>query len=59
MILEKLKGHQAVWAYPEGWTCVSCGDEFTEKNIDAKDFYAIHTEHGTECLKCIEKGKLK
>lgn len=59
MILEKLKGHQAVWAYPEGWTCVSCGDEFTEKTINAKDFYAIHTEHGTECLKCVEKGKLK
>lgn len=59
MILEKLKGHQAVWAYPEGWSCVNCGDEYTEKTIDAKDFYAIHTEHGTECLKYIEKGKLK
>ena len=57
MILEKLKGYQAVWAYPEGWTCVNCGDEYTEKTIDAKDFYAIHTEHGTECLKCIEKGQ--
>jgi hypothetical protein len=48
MILETLKGYQAVEAYPEGWACVNCGDEYTEKTIDAKDFYAIHTEHGTE-----------
>jgi hypothetical protein len=59
MILEKLRGYQAVEAYPEGWSCVNCGDEYTEKTIDAKDFYAIHTEHGTECLNCIEEEKLK
>jgi len=59
MILEKLRGYQAVQAYPDGWSCVNCGDEYTEKTIDAKDFYAIHTEHGTECLKCIEEEKLK
>ena len=55
MIIEKLNGYQAVEAYPQGWSCVSCGDEYTEKTIDAKDFYAIHTEHGTECLKCINE----
>ena len=57
MILEKIKGVQAVLAYPKGWTCVNCGDEYTEENIDAKDFYVIHTEHGTECLKCVNETK--
>jgi len=55
MVLEILKGHQAVWAYPDGWTCVCCGDEFTEETIDVDDFYVIHTEHGTECMKCAEE----
>lgn len=59
MILEKLKGYQAVEAYPNGWACVNCGDEYTEKTIDAEDFYAIHTEHGTECLKCVNETKQK
>ena len=56
-MLEKIKGLQAVLAYPDGWTCVNCGDEYTEETINANDFYAIHTEHGTECLKCVEGGK--
>ena len=55
MILETLKGYQAVQAYPDGWCCINCGDEYTKKTINAEDFYVIHTEHGTECLKCIEK----
>jgi hypothetical protein len=59
MILEKLKGYQAVWAYPNWWVCVNCGDEYTEKTIDAKDFYAIHTEHGTECSKCVNETEQK
>ena len=59
MILEKLHGYQAVEAYPEGWSCVNCGDEYTEKTIDAEDFYAIHTEHGTECKKCVNETKQK
>jgi hypothetical protein len=59
MIIEKLNGYQAVEAYPQGWSCVSCGDEYTEKTIDAKDFYAINTEHGTECLKCVNETKKK
>ena len=54
-----IKGLQAVEAYPQGWSCVSCGDEYTKKTIDAKDFYAIHTEHGTECLKCVNETKKK
>jgi len=55
IILETLKAKQAIQAYPEGWSCVNCGDDYTEKTIDAKDFYAIHTEHGTECLKCVNE----
>ena len=54
MILEKLKANQAIEAYPDGWTCITCGEEYTEETTDAKDFYAIHTEHGTECLKCVD-----
>jgi hypothetical protein len=23
---------QAITAYPDGWSCVNCGDEYTEKN---------------------------
>jgi len=53
----KEKGIQAIEAYPDGWTCVSCGDEYTEETIDAKDFYVINSEHGTECLKCANKTK--
>ena len=55
MIIEKIKGYQAVQVYPDGWSCVCCGDSYTEKTIDAEDFYVIHTEHGTECLKCVEE----
>ncbi|MDB2405126.1 hypothetical protein N9W19_00300 [bacterium] len=53
----KEKGIQAIEAYPDGWTCVSCGDEYTEETIDAKDFYVINSEHGTECLKCANETK--
>ena len=52
-----IKGHQAIYAYPNGWSCVSCGDEYTEKTIDANNFYVIHTEHGTECIKCVNETK--
>jgi hypothetical protein len=50
-MLEKIKGLQAILAYPNGWTCVNCGDEYTEKTIDAHaihtTFMHIHTEiHG-------------
>lgn len=55
VILEHLKGYQAVWANPDGWTCVNCGDEYTEETIDADKFYVIITKHGTECKKCIYK----
>lgn len=46
---------KAVQAYPDGWTCVFCGDEYTEKTIDVSCFYVIDTKNGTECLGCNKK----
>ena len=48
-----LYGKDVVDAYPEGWSCISCGAEFTEKTIDVECLYVIHSEEGTECLKCV------
>ena len=42
----------AVEAYPDGWTCVECGDEYSERTTDVEDFYAINTSEGTLCKKC-------
>jgi len=55
--MTKEKNIQAIGAYPDGWTCVACGDEYTKETIDAKDFYAIDTKYGTECLKCVNETK--
>lgn len=52
VILEHLKGYQAIDAYPDGWSCVNCGNEYLPEEYEEK-FYAIHTKHGTECTKCI------
>ena len=49
MIVTKEK---AVEAYPDGWTCVSCGTEFSYKTINVECFYAIVTDEGTECIEC-------
>ena len=45
----------AVYAYPNGWTCISCGTEFSERTIDVECFYVINTDEGTKCFKCCEK----
>ena len=50
---------QAIVAYPDGWSCVNCGDEYTEKTIDADCFYVIETKQGTECLKCSMNNERK
>jgi hypothetical protein len=55
--MKKEKGIQAIEAYPDGWTCISCGDEYTEETIDAKDFYVIHSEHGTECKQLTKENE--
>ena len=48
---------EAVQAYPDGWTCVDCGDEYSEKNTDVEDFYVINTSEGTLCKKCNQGEK--
>jgi hypothetical protein len=50
---------KAIVAYPDGWSCVNCGDEYTEKTIDADCFYVIETKQGTECLKCSMNNERK
>jgi hypothetical protein len=52
-----LYGKDVIHAYPDGWSCISCGTEFTEKTIDIECLYVIHTEEGTECLKCNQQAK--
>jgi len=54
---ETLFKEEAVHAYPDGWTCVHCGDEYSENTTDVKDFYVINTEEGTLCLKCYEPSE--
>ena len=51
---ETLFKEKAVHAYPNGWTCVQCGDEYSKQTVDVKDFYAINTDEGTLCLSCFE-----
>ena len=51
---ESIFKEEAVHAYPDGWTCVHCGDEYSENTTDVEDFYVINTEEGTLCLKCFE-----
>jgi hypothetical protein len=43
---------KAVYAYPDGWTCISCGTEHSEKTIDVECYYVIDTQVGTLCFKC-------
>ncbi len=49
---------QAITAYPDGWSCINCGDEYTEKTINSDCFYVIETKQGTECLECSTKKEV-
>ena len=51
-MVETLFGNDVVHAYPNGWSCVSCGTEFSEKTINVECLYVFSTEVGTLCLKC-------
>tara|TARA_R100000781_G_scaffold114563_2_gene85707 strand:- start:70 stop:258 length:189 start_codon:yes stop_codon:yes gene_type:complete len=46
---------QAVQACPDGWTCIDCGDEYSSKTVDVKNYYVNYTKEGTLCRKC-QKG---
>jgi hypothetical protein len=47
----------AVHCYPDGWTCINCGSEFTEKTVDVESYYVIDTKSGTICFKCFMEKK--
>jgi|TARA_R110002153_G_scaffold137511_1_gene287594 hypothetical protein len=47
--------NDVVDAYPDGWTCIGCGTEFSEKTINVECLYVIQNEEGTECLKCFKE----
>ena len=51
-MVETLFGKDVVNAYPDGWSCVSCGTEFSEKTINVECLYVIQTENEVLCLKC-------
>ena len=51
---EKLFRQDAVSSYPDGWTCIECGDEYSENTVDVKDYYVINTDEGTLCSPCHE-----
>ena len=53
-----LYGEDVVHAYPNGWSCISCGAEFTEKTINVECLYAIQTKEGVECLKCVNEREV-
>ena len=55
---EFLYGEEVVHAYPDGWSCVSCGTSFDKKTIDVECLYVIQTKEGTECLKCFNENEV-
>ena len=54
-MVEILFGKDVVNAYPDGWSCVSCGTDFDEKTINVECLYVIQTEKEVLCLKCHDK----
>ena len=57
MMNKTLYKEQAVQAYPDGWTCIECGKEFSERTVDVKDYYVNYTDEGTICLTCEGKNE--
>ena len=54
MTIETLHKEQAVQACPDGWTCIECGDEYSSKTVDVKDYYVTYTKEGTLCHSCYQ-----
>ena len=52
-----LYGEDVVHAYPDGWSCVSCGTDFDEETINVECLYVIQTKNGVECLKCFNENQ--
>ena len=53
--LKYLYGEDVVHAYPDGWSCISCGTDFDEDTINVECLYVIQTKEGVECLKCVNE----
>ena len=51
-----LYGEDVVHAYPNGWSCVSCGTDFNKETINVECLYVIQTKEGVECLKCVNEN---
>ena len=49
---------KAVHSCPDGWSCIECGEEFSENTIDVKDYYVNYCSDGTICFTC-EKKEIK
>ena len=56
MKIKYLYGEDVVHAYPDGWSCVSCGTDFDEETINVECLYVIQTKEGVECLKCVNEN---
>ena len=55
MKINYLYGEDVVHAYPDGWSCISCGTDFDEETINVECLYVIQTKEGVECLKCVNE----
>ena len=58
-MVEILFGKDVVDAYPDGWSCVSCGTDFDEETINVECLYVIQTENEVLCLKCFDTEEEK
>ena len=54
-----LYGEDVVHAYPNGWSCVSCGTDFNKETINVECLYVIQTKEGVECLKCVNENDVQ
>ena len=54
-MLKTLYKKQAVNSYPDGWTCIECGDEYLK---DTEGKHIANYDQGTLCKKCDDDDKL-
>ena len=59
MKIKYLYGEDVVHAYPDGWSCISCGTDFDEETINVECLYVIQTKEGVECLKCVNENNVQ
>ena len=59
---DKIRKYNNEWSsgkydFPDGWTCIECGKEFSERTVDVEDYYVNYTDEGTICLTCEKKNE--